>query len=443
MLSLADLQVQTLGECQFDSPLAPYIAGRATNRFFVAETDRVLLDDTIDLLSAHGDAGLHEIPSFEAGGPRAKLFFNPAETKVGIVTCGGLCPGLNDVVRALVLELIHHYGVDQITGFRHGYAGLVPGKAPEPYTLTPEFVDTITDRGGTILGTSRGPQDVPTMVDTLVHRDIDILFVIGGDGSMRGVHDLAEEITSRDLKISVVGIPKTIDNDIPHIGTSFGFQTAFARAAESINMARVEAESTMGGVGIVKVMGRHAGFIACYSALANHDADFVLIPEVPFELDGPDGLLARLRERVADDGSAVIVLAEGAGQDLVDAHAGTDASGNTKLVDFAGLLRERMTADFAEHNEPLVIRYFDPGYQIRSGTADAADSVYCTRLAQAATHAGMAGKTDMVVGRPKHRFVHIPAKAIVSATHQVNPTGDLWLSVLESTRQPVDSLPGS
>lgn len=440
MTPLAELQVQSLGECRFDSPLADYVAGRATNRYFVAETDRVLLDDTIDLLQAHGDVPLSEIPSFEAGGPRAKLFFDPKDTKVGVVTCGGLCPGLNDVIRALVLELVHHYGVDQITGFRHGYAGLVPGKSPEPYVLTPEFVDTITDRGGTILGTSRGPQDVPTMVDTLVHRDIDILFVIGGDGSMRGVHDLAGEVTRRGLPISVVGIPKTIDNDIPLIGTSFGFQTAFARAAEAIKQSRVEAESTMGGIGIVKVMGRHAGFIACYSALANHDADFVLIPEVDFELDGPTGLLARLRERVADEGSAVIVLAEGAGQEHVAAEGNTDASGNQKLADFSRLLRDRITESFARHDQPAVIRYFDPGYQIRSGTADAADSVYCTRLAQAAAHAAMAGRTDMVVGRPRHRFVHIPIEPVISVSHQVNPTGDLWLSVLESTRHPVEAL---
>lgn len=440
MITLADLQVSTLGECRFDSPLASYVAGRATNRYFVAENDRVLLDDTIDLVEAHGDVPLDQIPSFETGGPRAKLFFNPAETKVGIVTCGGLCPGLNDVIRALVLELIHHYGVDQITGFRHGYAGLVPGKAPDPYTLTPEFVDTITDRGGTILGTSRGPQDVPTMVDTLVHRDIDILFVIGGDGSMRGVHELADEVASRNLKIAIVGIPKTIDNDIPLIGTSFGFQTAFARAAEAIKQARVEAESTMGGVGIVKVMGRHAGFIACYSALANHDADFVLIPEVPFELAGPTGLLTRLRERVAEEGSAVIVLAEGAGQEHLPDVAATDASGNKKLADFSHFLREQITTDFADNDEPLVVRYFDPGYQIRSGTADAADSVYCTRLAQAATHAAMAGRTDMVVGRPRHRFVHIPIEPVIAMTHQVNPTGDLWLSVLESIRHPIEIL---
>ena len=113
----------------------------------------------------------------------------------------------------------------------------------------------------------------------------------------------------------MIGIPKTIDNDIPFIGQSFGFVTAFSAAAKSINAAMVEARSAIGGVGLVKLMGRHSGFIACYAALANHEADFVLIPEVPFGLDGPDGFLDALHQRVKDRGSAVVVVAEGAGQD--------------------------------------------------------------------------------------------------------------------------------
>ncbi len=438
MVTLEELQVKTLGECKFDSPLADYVANRATNTYYVAEDDRVLLDDTISLLRARGDVSLDEIPTFEPGGARQKLYFDGKKTKVGVVTCGGLCPGLNDVIRALVLELYEHYGVTDVTGFRNGYAGLIPGKSPDPIALTPTFVDTITDRGGTILGSSRGAQSVPQMVDTLVHREIDILFVIGGDGSMRGAHDIAEEALSRSLKIAVVGVPKTIDNDIPLIGTSFGFQTSYAKAAESIKGARVEVEAAMGGVGIVKVMGRSAGFIACYSALANHDADFVLIPEVPFTLDGENGLLASIRGAVRKHGSAVIVLAEGAGQELVPASKRTDASGNPILGDFAGHLRAQLVRDFAEHDQTLNLRYFDPGYLIRSVPADAADSVYCTRLAQAAVHAAMAGRTDMVIGRPRHRFAHVPISAVVKNTHRVNPDGDLWLSVLESTGQPFD-----
>lgn len=436
-LTLEDLQVRTLGEPTFDSPLAEYVADRTTNAYYVAEDDRVLVDDTITLLQRRGDITLGEVPSYEPGGPRRKIFFDPATTKAGIVTCGGLCPGLNDVIRALVLELFEHYGVTDVIGFRNGYAGLVPGAAPDPIELTPSFVKTIAERGGTVLGSSRGSQDVGVMVDNLVDKGVDILFVIGGDGSMRGAHAIAEEVTRRGLPIGVVGVPKTIDNDIPLIGTSFGFQTAYAKAAESIKAARVEVEAAINGVGVVKVMGRHAGFVACYSALANHDADFVLIPEVPFTLEGENGLLAQLRKRVQERGSAVIVLAEGAGQDLIPASRRTDASGNQILGDFSGFLRAQIARDFKNRDEPLTLRHFDPGYIIRSVPADPADSVYCTRLAQAAVHAAMAGRTDMVVGRPRHRFAHLPIEEVTKRTQQVNPDGDLWLSVMESTAQPL------
>lgn len=436
MLKLEDLQVRKLGECTIDSPLVDYVSNRTTTQNYVSEHDRVLFDDTIQLVSARGDLGLHELPSFEAGGPRPKIFHNPAETKVGIVTCGGLCPGLNDVIRALVLELFDHYNVTNVIGFRNGYAGLIPGKAPDPMQLTPEIVGSIAERGGTVLGTSRGSQSVPDMVDTLVDLGVNILFVIGGDGSMRGAHEISEEVHHRGLEIGVVGVPKTIDNDIAFIGTSFGFQTAFAKAAESIKAAKVEVDATYGSVAVVRVMGRHAGFIACYSSLANHDADFVLIPEVKFDLHGPNGLLQSVLNRVIERGNAVLVVGEGAGQELVETDGSRDASGNLKLGDFATLLREKITDKFQRAGVPLILRYFDPGYIIRSVPADAADRVYCTRLAQVAVHAAMAGRTDMVVGRRRHRFVHVPIELVTKNTQRVNADGDLWLSVLESTGQP-------
>lgn len=437
-LTLADLQVRRLGEPKYQSPLADYVADRTTNAYYVAEDDRILIDDTVTLLKSRGDVDLDEVPSYEPGGARQKIFFDPATTRAGIVTCGGLCPGLNDVIRALVIELFEHYGVTRVLGFRNGYAGLAPGAAPDPIDLTPTMVQNIAERGGTMLGSSRGAQDVGVMVDTLVNREVDILFVIGGDGSMRGAHAISEEITNRGLTIGVVGVPKTIDNDIPLIGTSFGFQTAYAKAAESIKAARVEVDAAMGGVAVVKVMGRHAGFVACYSALAYQDADFVLIPEVPFAMDGDNGLLTQLAKRVRERGSAVIVLAEGAGQDLIPASRRTDASGNRILGDFAGFLRAQIVRDFKDRNEPLTLRSFDPGYLIRSVPADAADSVYCTRLAQVAVHAAMAGRTDLVVGRPRHRFANLPIEEVTRRIHRVNPDGDLWLSVMESTGQPLD-----
>jgi len=437
MVTLAELHVSSLGECTIDSPLSRYVAERTTNEYYVGEHDRVLFDDTLELIEARG-LPLDQLPTFEAGGPRQRIFFDPATTRVGVVTCGGLCPGINDVIRAIVLELHAHYGVHDVLGFQYGYEGLVPQLGHEPVRLTPEYVSTINAQGGTVLGSSRGAQDPVVIVDRLVELGIDVLFVIGGDGSMRGAHRLTTEIARRGERIAVVGVPKTIDNDIPHIGQSFGFQTAFAKAAESIKAAYVEAQAAVNGISLVKVMGRSAGFIACYAALANHDADFVLIPEVPFTLEGDHGLLALLERRVAEHGSAVVVLAEGAGQDIIPSDGHTDASGNPVLGDIAAHLRERITDHFAERAVPITLRYVSPGYTIRSVPADAADSVYCARLAQTAVHAAMAGRTDLVVGRRRHRFVHVPIPILNRGPHGVAPDGDLWLSVLESTAQPFE-----
>lgn len=437
MVTLAELQVRTLGPATHPSPLAQYVGGRATNEYYVGEDDRILFDDTIELIRRRG-LPLEELPSFETGGPRDTLFFDPKHVRVGIVTCGGLCPGLNDVIRALVMELHEHYGVHDVLGFRNGYAGLNPELGLEPVQLTPGFVANIHERGGTVLGSSRGAQDVDVIVDTLQARGIDILFVIGGDGSMRGAHRIAQTALERGADIAVVGVPKTIDNDIPHIGQSFGFQTAYSRAAQSIKAAKIEAEASINGVGLVKVMGRHAGFIACYSALAGHDADFVLIPEVPFSLDGDNGVLEHVRRKIRAQGHAVLVVAEGAGQEHLPDDDATDASGNAKLADIGRLLRERITADFADRDEEVLFRYFDPGYFIRSVPAEPSDSVYCSRLAQTAVHAALAGRTDMVVGRRRHRFVHVPIPYVTHRAHHVSPDGDLWLSVLESTAQPFD-----
>jgi 6-phosphofructokinase 1 len=438
MTQLADLTVPTLGEPRYDSPLADFIADRQTNEHYVAEDDRVILHDTVRQLT---DLGLPvgAAPSFEPGGPRRRLFFPPGATKIGIVTCGGLCPGLNDVIRGLVMEFAEHYRIAEVTGFRSGYAGLVDG-GPDPITLTPEVVHGINRQGGTMLGTSRGAQDPDRMVDRLESLGIDVLFVIGGDGSMRGAARIAEAVSRRGLAIGVVGVPKTIDNDIPFIGQSFGFVTSFTEAAKAINAAMVEAHSAVGGVGLVKLMGRHAGFIASYAALANHVADFVLIPEVPFALGGPTGFLSCLEQRVKDRGSAVVVVAEGAGQEILESSGSTDASGNARLADIGIHLRTTITEHFAAAGVPLTLKYIDPSYMIRSVPACPHDSVYCVRLAQAAAHAGMAGRTAMVVGRRHNRFIHVPIALLTSERNQVDPHGDLWLSVLESTAQPVSML---
>ncbi|HZP53196.1 ATP-dependent 6-phosphofructokinase [Actinocrinis sp.] len=424
-----DLTVSRLGERTVDTPLRDLLGGREESVHYVTETDRVLLDDTLGVAKRRGAAG--DLPAFNPGGPRGKLYFEPTAVTAAIVTCGGLCPGLNNVVRALVLQLANAYGVKTVLGFRNGYRGLTDGSTP--LTLTPEFVRDIHNRGGTILGTSRGGQDPAAMVETLARYQVDMLFVIGGDGTLRGAQKLAVEAAGRALPLAVVGIPKTIDNDIPWIDQSFGFQTAFARAAESIRAAHTEAASTAGGVGLVKLMGRHSGFIACYATLANHDVDFTLIPEVPFRLDS---FLTCVRKRVEQQGHAVVVVAEGAGQELFPQSAETDASGNARLGDIGTLLRESLTGHFVDHGTALSLRYVDPGYAIRSVPANAFDAVYCTRLAQAAAHAGMAGFTSMVVARWHGRFIHLPIALATATRNQVDPHGDLWMSVLEANGQP-------
>jgi 6-phosphofructokinase 1 len=429
----ADLRVRRLGEPTVVSPMAGLVQGRVSSPHYVHESDRVLLDDTLDGAEARL-CGVSELPSLEPGGPREHLYFDPSLTRAAIVTCGGLCPGLNNVIRGLVLELADNYGVTDVLGFRDGFRGLV-GDA-EPVRLSREVVAGIHNRGGTILGTSRGGQDPALMAATLERLGVSLLFVIGGDGTLRGAAKIADEAGKRGLALAVIGVPKTIDNDIPFLDQSFGFQTAFTRATESIKSAHTEASSTPSGVGLVKLMGRHSGFIACYAALASHDVDFVLIPEVPFGFDGPGGFTARLRERVRRQGHAVIVAAEGAGQELFDYDGAVDASGNARLADVGALLRREITEGFASAGEEVSLRYVDPGYAIRSVPANGWDAVYCLRLAQTAVHAAMSGRTAMVVGRWHGRFVHIPIPVATGSRNQVDPNGDLWMSVLEATGQP-------
>jgi 6-phosphofructokinase 1 len=432
-----DLSIASLGACRITSPMAPLLDARQTTEHYVDEQDRVLLDDTLAGISARG-VPPGELPGMEPCGPRRKIFFDPSKTRAAIVTCGGLCPGLNDVIAGLVRTLTYHYRVRRVVGIRNGYQGFVADYGHDVVELSPETVRDIATDGGTVLGTSRGPQDPDEIVDCLERLHINVLFVVGGDGSMRGAMEIARTVAERGLLIGVVGIPKTIDNDIPYIDQSFGFQTAFSLASDAIRAAQVEAKSTANGVGLVKLMGRHSGFIACYAALARSGADVVLIPEVPFALDGEQGLLAHLRRRVAERGHAVVVAAEGAGQELLpESGEGSDASGNARLQDIGPYLRRRIGDHFADAGVETSIRYIDPSYAIRSVPANPYDSVYCVRLSQAAVHAAMSGRTAMVVGRYRRRFVHIPMRVAVSRRNQVDPHGDLWMAVLESTGQPV------
>jgi 6-phosphofructokinase 1 len=400
---------------------------------FVTDDMKILVDETIEALSARG-VNVNDAPAFERAGARAKIYFDPNDLKVGIVTCGGLCPGINNVIAGLVDEMTNLYGVSHYVGYQYGYQGLV-GNQPT-VDLTTIDLQAIRSQGGSILGTSRGNQDPVVIVDTLIKDGISILFVIGGDGTMRGAEALCLEITKRDLPIAVVCIPKTIDNDVPLIDHSFGFQTAFTEAARAISAGYVEATASRGGISLIKLMGRYSGFIACFAALAETSADFVLIPEVSFEIDGKGGFLEHLEERMREHDYAVIVVAEGAGQEHFAEVKDLDASGNKKLADIGGLLRDRIQAHFKSINYPITLRYIDPSYAIRSVEANSYDSVYCLQLAQSAVHAAMAGKTGVVVGQFRRRFVHIPVELLNHETNQVNPNGDLWWSVLENTGQP-------
>jgi 6-phosphofructokinase 1 len=409
------MNTPTLGNSRFDSKRSHTIS------------DDIRIPERIEI---GADSGLQ----FELAGQRAKLFFDGTKTRAGIVTCGGLCPGLNNVIRSLFLELYYGYGVRDVLGFRGGYSGLDPKCGVEPFEITPKVVDDIHQKGGTILGTSRGPVDIARAVDNLIARDINILFTVGGDGTQRGAKDLYQEARRRGHALSVVGIPKTIDNDVGFVSRTFGFFSAVEEAARVLDCAHTEARSVPGGIGLVKLMGRHAGFVTAGAVVASQDVNFALIPEVPFKIDI---FLLALKERMLAKSHAVIAVAEGAGQDLLEANASAcDASGNVKLNDIGPFLRAKIEAFFNAEGIPVAIRYFDPSYQVRSRPANSEDALLCDLFARHAVHAAMAGKTGVVIGFLHERFIHVPIELLATHTKRLDPTGGWWRSVLAATGQP-------
>ncbi len=412
--------VENLGECTVNTPMeAP--------RFIDAE-DAVLVDPT---LRAQRDNSCELPECLEQAGPRQKIFFDPAKTKAAIVSCGGLCPGINDTIRGITMILWHRYGVRNILGLRYGYEGLVPS-LHQPIELTPEIVEDIHKDGGTMLGTSRGPQDIGKMADFLQERGIDILFTIGGDGTQRGAQEISDEVSRRNLGIAVIGIPKTIDNDIVFTERSFGFETAVAMSMDPIQGAHREAQAARNGIGLVKLMGRHSGFIAAYATLASSDVNLALVPEAPFTTEK---ILSFLTQRLKKKSHAVIVVAEGAGQDQVSS-PGKDESGNKKPGDIGLFLKERITERFTSSGIPVTVKYIDPSYTIRSSPASADDSAYCFRLAANAVHAAMTGRTNMLVGQWNGYFVHVPMREVANKRKTIDTSADLWQSVLDNTGQP-------
>jgi 6-phosphofructokinase 1 len=415
------MDITVLGEARYPSPLDYHVSDKA----------RVPCSVIVD-----PDAPPAEELFFEVAGPREKLFFDPKKTRAGVVTCGGLCPGLNNVIRSLVLQLYHGYGVREILGFTNGYQGLDPWRGSEPIPLTPEFVEDIHKEGGTVLNTSRGPVDVSVAVDNLIRRKVDILFVVGGDGTQRGGAELFEEARSRGHALAVVGVPKTIDNDVAFVTRTFGYVTAVEEAAKAIACAHTEAHSVFNGISVVKIMGRHAGFIAAGATVASQDVNFTLVPEVPFVLEGEDGFLVALKERMLRRAHAVILVAEGAGQHLMAGGEDKyDASGNLKSKDIGLFLRDRIESYFKAEGIPFALRYFDPSYMIRSVPACADDAVLCDFYARNAVHAAMAGKTGLVIGQHHGVFTHVPIGLLASQKKQLDLNSPAWLGVLASTGQ--------
>ena len=421
-----DFEISRLGECRFPSPMAGVR--------FIGDQDRGLVHSHLRQIKEFQEHG-EEPPTMELAGPREKIYFDPSKLRCGIVTCGGLCPGINDVIRAVVLSLFHHYGVKIVYGFRFGYEGLVPKYGHAPLALTPQAVGSIHQIGGTILGSSRGSQDVREMVDTLQRLDIGILFTIGGDGTLRGACAISEEVKRRGLEIAVMGIPKTIDNDISYVQMSFGFDTAVSETRRVTCGAHSEAEGARNGIALIKLMGRESGFIAAYAVLADTQVNFCLVPEVPFRLET---FLEALKERLERRGHAVIVVAEGAGQDLMEATGDKDASGNIRFADIGFLLRDEIKSFFNRLGLSVNLKYFDPSYTIRSQPANARDAAYCVLLGHAAVHAGMTGRTKMAVSFWRNELTHVPIAMAVSQRKKIDPVGALWNSVIACTGQPRD-----
>ena len=429
-----DTEIETLGEPKILSPLG---GGEKslTSQYFIPDNTRILIDIESDKLIKMVKEG--EIPpSFEKAGPRSKIFFDPSKLRCAIVTCGGLCPGVNDIIRSIVFELYYSYEVQNIYGIRYGLQGFISKYGHDIMHLKPESVVNILEMGGSILGSSRGAQSIEEIVNILKKMNIGILFMIGGDGTLMAAIKIADTIKERGLKISVLGIPKTIDNDIFMVSRTFGFDTAVDIATQAIKGAHNEAIGYPNGIGLIKLMGRHSGFIAATSALAQQNVNFVLIPEVDFDLEGPKGFLNVLEKRLQLRKHAVIVVAEGAGQKFFETDNNErDESGNTKLKDIGWYLKDKITSYFESRNIIISLKYIDPSYMIRSVPANANDHIFCSFLGRDAVHAGMAGKTRVLIGHWNNYFVHIPMGASAGKRKRIDPKGKLWLSVLHATGQ--------
>ncbi|MCF7929340.1 MAG: ATP-dependent 6-phosphofructokinase, partial [Spirochaetales bacterium] len=406
-----DFTIETLGEAKNPTPIVFSRTLGDSIANYVQEDEYIL--NNVRFTPGQACEPLPKSKLLEIAGPRDRIYFNPGHVHAGIVTCGGLCPGLNDMIRAITRCLWHRYGVRRISGIQNGYRGFFPEHQLPTIDLDPDVVDDIHKMGGSVLGTSRGGGErTSELVDAIERMNLNMLFTIGGDGTQKGAMKIAREIRRRGLKIAVVGIPKTIDNDFSFIQKSFGFETAVSRAADAVSSAHTEAHSTIHGIGLVKLMGRESGFIAAHTALATHEANFVLIPEVPFDLEGENGLFYHLKKRLERRNHAVIIVAEGAGQHFFEGEEAKDASGNLKLQDIGNYLKERITGFFSREQMEINLKYIDPSYMIRSSPADPNDSYFCARLGNNACHAAMSGRTNMLISLVNNHYVHVPIEVV-------------------------------
>lgn len=436
-----NLSIEKLGPCRIPSPisLSKVKGDYVTN--YVEDDAHIVFDPTLKSICRYKNK--MTIPAFEIAGPRDQIYFDPSKVHAAIVTCGGLCPGLNNVIQSIVLELWYLYGVRNIIGIRYGYSGFLPEYGYETMDLDPKTVEGIHAQGGTILGSSRGGADTGAVVDALEKLNISMLFTIGGDGTLKGALDIHNEVKKRKLKISVIGIPKTIDNDVSYVSRTFGFETAFSLATNAIQSAHIEAKGAYNGIGLVKLMGRDSGYIAANATLANHDVNFVLVPEVPFDMDGENGFLIHLKKRLEARQHALICVAEGAAQDqLVKDKAAQkkDASGNVVYADVGLYLKEKISEYLKKEQVRFTLKYIDPSYMIRSSAAIPTDAVYCGILGQNAVHAAMTGRTGMIVGNWNGMMTHVPISAVIQKRKKIDPDGSLWLHVVEATGQPMSML---
>ncbi|KAJ6813300.1 putative ATP-dependent 6-phosphofructokinase 2 [Iris pallida] len=406
--------------------------------FYITPSD-VALGSILFDLSLPAPAPL-ALPAYHSAGPRKAVHFDPRAVRAAVVTCGGLCPGMNTVIRDLVLGLWDLYGVREILGVTSGFRGFY--SSDETVRLDPKMVHNWHKKGGTVLTTSRGGFDLDKIVGAIEARGFNQVYCIGGDGTMRGALAIFKEVQRRRLNVSITGIPKTVDNDIGIIDRSFGFQTAVEMAQQAINAAHVEAQSAVNGIGLVKLMGRSTGHIALHATLSSRDVDCCLIPEMNFYLDGKGGLFDFLDQKLKQNGHAVIVVAEGAGQDIIprtDAEKEEkDESGNPVFLDVGPWLKSELKRWWdRDHNGELsAVKYIDPTYMIRAVPANATDNLYCTLLAHSAIHGVMAGYTGFVSGPINGNYVYIPLEQVAVAKNPVNTEDHKWAWVRSVTNQP-------